>query len=109
MKLALVAELPAGGVIVSYDFLKFTPYLSGRVSLTKYENPVGYYWRTGTNQGTPYRYYESQEEKNKVALLPSIGCEVRIIANTRLVVEGGVIPDYYRKDDLYVIGLGVIF
>jgi hypothetical protein len=52
---------------------------------------------------------ESNEEKNKIAFLPSIGCEVRIIENIGLVVEGGVIPDYYRKDDLYVFGLGVVF
>lgn len=105
-----MAELPAGGIIVSYDVWKFTPYLSGRVSLTKYENPIGYYWNVYADyQGNTIRNYSAKEEKNKVAFLPAIGCEVRIIENIGLVVEGGIIPDYYRKDDLYVFGLGFVF
>lgn len=103
MKFALVAELPAGGVIVSYYLWKLTPYISGRVSLTKYEN-YKYDWYVYTNrEGKTIRSYSETEDKNKIAFLPAICCEVRIIKNIGLVVEGGVIPDYYLKDDLYVI------
>lgn len=105
----MVAELPAGGVIVSYDLWKFTPYISGRVSLTKYEN-YQYGWNIYTNrEGKTIRSYSETKDKNKIAFLPAVGCEIRIIENIGLVVEGGIIPDYYRKDDLYVIGVGVIF
>ena len=95
---------------MSYDLWKFTPYLSGRLSLTKYENPVGYQWRTGTTyDGESYSEYEADEEKNKIAFLPALGCDIRITDGTVVTFEGGIIPDYYRRDNLYVFGFSLNF
>ena len=80
--------MPAGGAIVSYDFWKLTPYVSGRLSLTK---------------------YESDNEKSKIAFLPAIGMDIRLTDETIITLEGGIIRDYYRKDDLYVTGFSVTF
>ena len=110
LKVAFVAELPAGGVIVSYDLWKLTPYLSGRLSLTKYENPVGYHWRSGISRdGSPINYYEPEEEKNKFAFLPSLGIDIRLTDETIITLEGGIIRDYYKKDNLYVTGISFTF
>lgn len=109
LKLAFVAELPAGTVIVSYGDKMFIPYLSGRVSNAKYENP-SYYWYEGTSRdGNQTRYYGTKQLRDKIVFLPAIGCEIMLGKSAGLCVEVGLVPDYYRNDDLYAFGIGVIF
>jgi hypothetical protein len=47
--------------------------------------------------------------KNKVTFLPSIGCDIRIKGDMGIIIEGGIIPDYYRRGNLYVFGFGLNF
>ena len=105
LKFAVTGELTGGSFIASYDYKRITPYASIKLAFTPLENPT-YEWY---DCGPDYRYYGLHDNKTKVSLVPLLGCEFRFSRSIQITTEGGVVPHYFRNNNLYILGIGLTF
>lgn len=105
LKVALTAEWIGASVMISYDHGAFHPYITAKLALAKYEAPH-FEWVDTPPWGLLYR---TRDFRDRLSLVPLAGCEISLSRgrNVSLGLEAGLIPNYFRSDNLYVIGFSI--
>lgn len=100
LRLALTVEWLGAAASASYEVGRFRPYVVAKWAGLREEAPI-FEWSG--------EFYYPFRTNTRWLLVPLVGLEVDLSRRLSGVLEGGWIPDYFRKDDLYILSFSLVW